>query len=203
MTLLSHYFPFPWPLPHSSRLFSKGLLRSWADSSPCFHLLLFLLPSFIQNTSLSLVSQLPLLHIPPAPLPTSLLSSRRHYSSAAAVRPDLSAPCPLPFISSKFLFFIVSQCLFFTPVSVRLCACLESGQHTPLLAAHLLSPVTALVGRVKGKKNESPHVDEDASPSLVVCLITAEHMVAHRCLSGRRPGTPVPSRRHTNTHSRV
>lgn len=81
------------------------------------------------------------------------------------------------------------------------CVCLESGQHTPLLAAHLLSPVTALVGQVKGGKNESLHVDEDASPSLVVCLITAEHMVAHRCLSGRRPGAPAlaQTRKHTIT----
>lgn len=61
-----------------------------------------------------------------------LLSSRRHYSPAAAVHPDLSAPCPLPFISSKFLFFIVSQCLFFTPVSVRVCVFGVRSTHTPI-----------------------------------------------------------------------
>lgn len=57
----------------------NGLLRSWANSSPCFHLLLFLLlPSFIQNTSLSLVSQLPSIRIPPPPpVLTSPLVFRR------------------------------------------------------------------------------------------------------------------------------
>lgn len=112
----------------------KGLLPSSTDSSPCFHLLLFLLLSFIQNTSLNP----PLLYIPPPPsfftssLQPLLLSSHSHYSSSPAVRPDLSTPCPLPFISSKFLFFIVFQrsCLFFAPMCVCLCVCAWSQVNT-------------------------------------------------------------------------
>lgn len=115
----------------------KGLPPSSADSSPCFHLLLFLLLSFIQNTSLNLLPPL-LLYIPPPPssftssLQPLLLSSHSHYSSSPAVRPDLSTPCPLPFISSKFLFFIVFQrsCLFFTPMCVCLCVCVWSQVNT-------------------------------------------------------------------------
>lgn len=119
----------------------KGLLPSSTDSSPCFHLLLFLLLPFIQNTSLNP----PLHYIPPPPssftssLQPLLLSSRSHYSSSPAVRPDLSTPCPLPFISSKFPFFIVFKrsCLFFTPICVCLCVCVWSQVNTPLLATHL------------------------------------------------------------------
>lgn len=119
-SLISYYFQ------RSSPLFNRfiSMFSSPPLPPPLFH------PKHI--------SQPPLLYIPPPPssftssLQPLLLSSHSHYSSSPAVRPDLSTPCPLPFISSKFLFFIVFQrsCLFFTPVCVRLCVRVWSQINT-------------------------------------------------------------------------
>lgn len=181
----------------------KGLLPSSTDSSPCFHLLLFLLLSFIQNTSLNLL---------PSPLTLYPSISLLFHFQSPASPPVLTYPllffsCRPPWslysLSSPFHLFQIPpfhclptfMLLLCSNVCVFMHVCLEPGQQTLLLATHLLSWMTALIGQVKKRR-----VDRDAPLSLIVSLITAEHMVAHTLKQTASPGPSATQHKHTHTH---